>query len=115
MKKFGHNREKLIIEVKVELVVELFIRGFSQGLDDVVNALSEQILDFVVIIWVAVGCVNIGHQVDEEMRNLIYKFERFVVFENNLLLFLFLFFFFVSFFVGLTSVHFVLRIFSMFT
>lgn len=65
LKQLCHNSKQLIVEVIVEFVVELFIGRFSQGLNNVINALTYQILDFVVIFRISISCVDIGHEMDE--------------------------------------------------
>jgi hypothetical protein len=89
LEQFGHDTEQFVVEVIVELVVELLVGGFAEGLDDVVNALPDKFFDFIVVLLVPVGGVDIGHQVNEEMRHLVDEFERLAVLQHYLLFLLF--------------------------
>jgi hypothetical protein len=46
-------------------------------LDDVVDRLADQLLDLAVVLGRAVGRINIGHEVDEEVRHLVDELQRF--------------------------------------
>lgn len=89
LEQLGHDSEQFVVEVIVELVVELLVGGFAEGLDDVVNALPDKFFDFIVVLLVPVGGVDIGHQVNEEMRHLVDELERLAVLQHYLLFLLF--------------------------
>jgi len=99
LKQLGHHCKQLVVKVVIELVVELFIGRLSQRLDDVINALADQVFDLVVVLRISIGGVDVSHEVDEQVRNLVDEFEGFAIFENDL--------FFVSVFVPLLIFFFI--------
>jgi membrane protein required for beta-lactamase induction len=104
LEQFGHDSKQFIVKLIVELIIKVFIGSLSQRLDDVVYRLPDEFLDLVVVFLQPVGSINVGHQVNEQMRNLVDEFERFGVLENDVLLFLFLLFLAVLFFVVLAPI-----------
>lgn len=79
---------------------------------DIVNTLSNKFLDLVIIILVAVAGVDVSHQVNEQMWDLIDELERFAVLKNNFLLLLLFVSFSILLFIVLPFVGLVVWIFG---
>lgn len=112
MQELSHNSKKFIIKLIIELVVEILIRSLAKRLNDVVNGLPDKFFDFAIVLWRAVGSVHISHEVNEEMWDLVDKFQGFAVLKNHflLLLLLILIFLAVALFVILSPIHLEVRI-----
>jgi len=82
-------------------------------LDDVVDGLSDKIFNLAVIISRPIGGIDIGHQMNEKMWDLIDEFQRFRVLEDDFLFVAFSVLSLISFLVVLPAVDFELRILHM--
>jgi hypothetical protein len=83
-------------------------------LDDVIDGLSDKIFNLTVIVSRPIGSIDIGHQMNEKMWDLIDEFQRFRVLEDDFLFVAFSILSLISFLVVLPSVDFELRILHMF-
>ncbi len=73
-------------------MVEFLIWGFSQRQDYIFDRLPNELLYLYVILRHSVGSINVGHEVDEQVRYLVDELQGLVVLEYDLLSFLLLIF-----------------------
>lgn len=79
-------------------------------MDDVIDGLSDQILNLAVIIGRPIRGIHIGHQMNEKMGNLVDEFQRFGVLEDDFFFVTLTILPLISLFVVLPAVDFEFRI-----
>jgi hypothetical protein len=78
LKELNHHSKQLLIEHLSHILIKLLIWSLPQRLDDVADRLTQQLLDFCLVIAIAPD-IHIGHQMDKQIGQLIQELQTLVV------------------------------------